>query len=278
MGYLVHVGFKNVEYQRFASRCAADLGLGYRLVLVKDELFKTGSLIKGASLAVIWNGKQHYSPLAVDLCKQRDIPYVVYEWGLLPQATTFLADPRGFCGDSILCSDTSWINDEDRRALRFMRLKMQSKHPLNPKPKRVLCLLQIENDSQILYYTKYNYMREFVRDMEKEYEGADLEIRPHPKSNAVPPVTHSKVVREGTLLERASQAELVVGLTSTGLYESAILGVPVKAYGNHPLSRNNATDDVLAGLLTLRFDRVNGRLSPILKRLNIVPKGHAQHS
>jgi len=75
------------------------------------------------------------------------------------------------------------------------------------------------------------------------------------------------------ILELASKAEVVVGITSTSLYECGILGVPVVALGDHPLRINKKEnfEKVLAGALALNINRVNGDLRPILERFNIRP-------
>jgi len=64
-----------------------------------------------------------------------------------------------------------------------------------------------------------------------------------------------------------------VGITSTCLYEAAILGVPVVALGDHPLrlQPKHLQDRVLAGVLALRIDRESGDLGSVLDRFGIRP-------
>jgi hypothetical protein len=57
------------------------------------------------------------------------------------------------------------------------------------------------------------------------------------------------------------------------LYESAILGVPVIAVGDHPIriNRMDKLDRLLAGALFLNIDRADGDLKRVLDRFNLEP-------
>jgi hypothetical protein len=59
----------------------------------------------------------------------------------------------------------------------------------------------------------------------------------------------------------------VVGITSTCLLEAAVLGVPVEAWGDHPLKTHppHMHDRVAAGALALSVPR-GGDIKPILDR------------
>lgn len=270
--YIIHMGFNTAEHTKLVDKTATELNLDYKFVSVKDDIFQTANVIKNASMAVIWNGTQHYALLADTICQLRQIPTMFYEWGLLPQKETFIVDPRGLCGNSILMEDLSWITEEDEKNLLSMRTTLQSKYPLKPEPNTLLILGQIENDSQILYHTKYNSMVDFVNDVAKKYPTRKITYRPHPKSNSTPILSESvQLDRSGELLEKVCKTELVVGLTSTALYESAILGASIEVWGTHPLSKwPELTDKVCAGILALRIPRKDGDLASIVKRFYVI--------
>src|SRR5262249_7090339 len=160
--------------------------------------------------AVIWNGLQHGTPLATRLCRRRGIPVCYLEWGILPQKTTFLVDPCGFCADSILAKDVSWVTDADLERLRQVRAELQARYPPTSS-KSVLAILQIENDPQILYFSPYRNMEEFVADVEAMYPSGRIFARPHPRSSAKRVFARAKVQRGGDFLEAASKAGVVVG-------------------------------------------------------------------
>lgn len=270
--YIVHFGFDNEPESDLIRRYAVRRGYGYRWEGLKNDLFQTASVIKHASMAVIWNGLQYGTPLATRLCRRRGIPVCYVEWGLLPQMDTFLIDPNGFCGDSILARDVSWVTQADLERLQEVRAALQMKYPLE-RGGHVLAVLQVENDSQTLYFSPYRNMEEFVADVETMYPTGTIVARPHPKSTAKRTFARAKVVGDGEFLEAACKAGVVVGITSTCLYEAAILGVPVVALGDHPLrlQPRHLHERVLAGALALRVDRATGDLGLVLDRFNIRP-------
>jgi hypothetical protein len=191
---------------------------------------------------------------------------------MLSQASTFFVDPCGFCGDSILAKDVFWVTESDLERLQRVREDLQSRYPIR-RGKHVLAILQIENDTQVLYFSPYRNMEEFVADVEAMYPSGRIIARPHPRSTAKRSFARAKVRSSGDFLEAASQAGVVVGITSTCLYEAAILGVPVLALGDHPLrlQPKSLHERVLAGALALRVQRENGDLGLVLERFGIRP-------
>lgn len=270
--FIVHFGFNNQPETDLIRRYAEQRGYEYKWEGLKNDMFQAADIIKYASLAVIWNGFQFGTPLTTRLCRRRGIPVCYVEWGLLPQAETFSIDPSGFCGDSILARDVSWVTEADMERLQQTRAELQQRYPLQPG-EHVLAVLQIENDSQILYFSPYRNMEEFVADVEAMYPTGKIIARPHPKSTAKRKFVRAAVEGGGEFLAAASKAAMVVGVTSTCLYEAAILGVPVAALGDHPLrlQPKHLHERVLAGALALRVERANGDLGAILDRFGIRP-------
>jgi capsule polysaccharide export protein KpsC/LpsZ len=269
---IVHFGYNNQLESGIIRRYAQAQGCVYCWEGLRNNLFKAASVIKHASLVVIWNGLQHGTPLVTRLCRRRGIPVCYLEWGVLPQTTTFLVDPTGFCADSILARDVSWVTNADLERLYQVRAELQARYPLQPG-KHVLAILQIENDTQILYFSPYRNMEEFVVDVEAMYPSGKIIARPHPRSSAKRTFARAKVRGGGDFLEAASKAGVVVGITSTCLYEAAILGVPVVALGDHPLrlQPKHLHERVLAGVLALRVERETGDLGQVLDRFGIRP-------
>ncbi|MFW0776807.1 MAG: hypothetical protein ACN2B6_03705 [Rickettsiales bacterium] len=270
--YVVHFGFNNERETTLIQRYARSYGYGYRWEGLKNDMFKAGDVVKRASMAVIWNGLQHGTPLATRMCRRRGIPTCYLEWGMLPQSDTFMVDPYGFCGDSILAKDLSWVTDKDMENLYRVRADLQKQYPLQPEG-HVLAPLQIENDTQVLYFSAYRQMEEFIADVEAMYPDDKIIARPHPISKAKRQFARAKVDRNGTFLEAASKAKVVVAVTSTCLYEAAILGVPVVALGDHPLKLQpeHLHEKILAGALALTINRSTGELNTVLDRFGIQP-------
>jgi hypothetical protein len=270
--HILHFTHDNQLDPAIVRRYAEDRGYTYRWEGLKTDLFKTANSVKDASLAVIWNGQQYGGPLVTRMCRRRGIPVCYIEWGLLPQRSTFSVDPCGFCGDSILAKDVSWVTDADMERLYQVRSELQERHPLQGGD-HVLAPLQIENDTQILFFSPYNKMEQFVADVETMYPAKRVIARPHPKSPAPRSFARAEVDASGDFLDAAAKAGVVVAITSTCLYEAGILGVPIVALGDHPLRQQpkHLHERVLAGALALRIDRATGSLHSVLDRFAIKP-------
>lgn len=272
-GEVVYFGWDPAEYQDFIRRYAAEVKRAYRFVGLKEDFWKSANAIKSAGLVLIWNGRQHHSPLAADVCRRMGIPHAFIEWGFMPQAETFFIDPRGLCNDSILMGDLGWVGADAVNAVAAQRAALQKRHPVKPRG-YVLVPLQIENDTSILYTTRYRTMDEFIDDIALMYPGQEVVIRPHPKSTAVRTPRHQlhRIESGGTFMEWAAGASAVVGLTSTSLIESAMLGVPTFALGDCPMRHHSRRqmDRLLAGYWTLRVPR-SGSPASILDRFGVRP-------
>jgi capsule polysaccharide export protein KpsC/LpsZ len=272
MKSIVHFTHDDQLDAAIVRRYAEERGYEYQWQGVTSELFRSASVIKYSSLAVIWNGLQYGGPLATRMCRRRGIPVCYIEWGLLPQKGSFNVDPCGLCGDSILARDVSWVTKADMERLYQVRADLQKKYPIE-NGDHVLAPLQIENDTQILYFSTYRVMEEFIQDVEAMYPTERIIARPHPKSSAARSFARAEVDGSGDFLAAAAKAGVVVGITSTCLYEAGILGVPVVALGDHPLRQQpkHLHERVLAGALALRIDRATGDLASVLDRFGIRP-------
>ena len=105
------------------------------------------------------------------------------------------------------------------------------------------------------------------------YPNNKILVKTHPKSGAKRQIDGVEIIQNGDFLELASKASVVVGITSTCLYESAILGIPVISLGDHPLRINKISDHekVISGAYALNINRNSGDLRKILERFNIKP-------
>jgi hypothetical protein len=276
-GAIVYIGWNGSECQGFVKRWAESLGRPYAFIGIDTEFFKVAGDLKRASFVVIWNGAQHNGRNAKALCEAMKIPYAFFEWGVAPQATTFLVDLDGFAGDSMLMRPLGWVGDADLKAYREGVVELRTKYPLEPKKGRVLVPLQIENDSQILYHCPYRNMGEFIEHVSAMYPSHDIVVRPHPKSGSQRPWKSARATIENRdtikdFYEAARISEVVVGINSTSLVEAAMIGVPVVALGRCPLAVQplRYRERLLAGYWALRVPRTTS-IGGVLQRFNLKP-------
>jgi hypothetical protein len=278
---IVCYGVREPAYLGVVETYARRFGLEVVSFGKNSSMFQVADHLKQAAFVFIWNGSQGETGLAARLCHIRQIPHVIFEQGLLPQTTTWLFDRMGYCGDSSLCGELDWVTDADLALLAEVRGTLQATHPIEDQG-YILVPLQVHNDSQVLYHTGVNGMDELMQQVSETFPGRDIVVRPHPKSTARRESRwpNIRIEGSGTFLDWARSASMVVGLTSTCLYEAAILGKPVMAMGAHPLNRNRPEGDdhrdrMLAALLAHRVDRQGGDITPLLERFNLRPRGCA---
>ena len=137
----------------------------------------------------------------------------------------------------------------------------------------ILVPMQIENDTQVLHNSHYNNMYEFVSHVETMYPNNKIIVKSHPNSPAKRTFNRAESTDETDFLKLASQASVVVSISSTTLYEAGVLGVPVVALGDHPirLNKKDKLDKVLAGAMALNIDRANGSIKSVLDRFSLRP-------
>lgn len=266
------------QLRSLAARTAADMGMSFEYISHKENIWNTGRIVQEAAFVLIWNGWQHYSPHAANICRAKGIPHAFVEWGVLPQREHYLFDPLGFCGDSILNINLAWVTDADRAKLAETRTSLRAKYPPRVPDDKVLLCLQIESDTQTLYYGRYKGMDDLIEQCVAEY-GDKLIIRPHPKTtdrrrmDLVERWGVDRVSLVPDFLNDAATRSRVVAMSSTTLYEAAILGIPVDAKGEHPLAHWPAArhDDVLAGLLSLNLRRDAASAADLLRRIESIP-------
>jgi hypothetical protein len=285
---LFHYGGNSISRRAFEEKLLRKLAGQYGLELETVwpacphvEFVKAVKKAKYARLISLWNGSLCCGPLFTRLCKEKKIPRCYLEWGMLPQESHIFFDPLGFAGDSIMNHDVSWVTQDDLDNLARKRQELQGWYELEDEG-YIIVPLQKENDTQILYHTPYMSMDEFVEDVIRLYPRNKIVVKPHPKDEAIQEFMArwsgdnrvSIAPAYADFLRLASKASLVVGLTSTTLYEAGILGKPVISLARHPLSMHSPHDKehVLAAALALNLDSTTGDLKPLLDRFDIKPR------
>lgn len=258
---------------RLLSLCrnlAASLGVSHRWISCRRTWKEVASQFKSARLVVIWNGLQKETCLCARFCRARGIPCLFVEHGFLEQSDSWWADPQGLCGDSVLNGDLSWVEKRDMEHLRRVRADLLLRFPRVPEPDQVLVPLQIPSDSQVQFFSSYNSMGEFAEEVLARCPGSRVVFRQHPRlrTDEKLPAGATVQIADCPFLECARRASRVFGITSTCLLEAAALGVPVQAFGDHPLRHHPAAihDRVVAGALALRVPKAGGNLTSVIDR------------
>jgi hypothetical protein len=279
---LVFHGTKDREYAPMVEQIARDFGLTETKCIGRGESLhgdgRVFKILERASFVLIWNGWQFNAPIVSRFCRLHGIPHGFVEWGMLPQSKTYMVDRSGFCGDSSMNTDLSWVTQEDVDLMLAEREKIRAQHPMRDGD-HVLVPLQIQKDTQIVSNSCQFYMREFVDEVVERWPGTNIVIRPHPKSGGEISVSRwggrVKVDEPSVpFLASAAAAGAVVGLTSTCLLEAAVMGKPVVALGNCPLGSHPAKrhDVVAAAALAMSCPRNGYGMAERFKRQGCRPR------
>lgn len=277
---VLHFGTTDSSFQEVIKRFASFYGLAHDCVGRGEPRWREQVVTKldKSAFVFIWNGMQNNGPLVSDYCRSNGVPHAFIEYGMLPQGKTFFVDPDGFCGRSRLCRDLSWVTRADMDLMHARREDLHAQHAIEDNGD-ILVPMQIFGDTQILYNTPWRTMQAFGAYLASIFPPERLLIRPHPSGAAKYECTGLRVQNSKQIgfLEAVSKVRSVVGLTSTSLMESVVMGKPVMALGDCALRAHNPDehDRVAAGALALTVDRQTGDIAPILSRFGLRPLGVA---
>jgi len=229
--------------------------------------------IRNADHVFIWNGQDIGCQWIRRACEEEGKPWSVFEWGFFPQKEHFHIDPSGIIGDSSLCGSLDWVTDEMLSAYRAFRERFLAGRGLEWKGDRdgpVLVPLQIEHDSSIIFHSPIKRMAELVRHVADAYPDREIRVVKHPVNlNQRIGEGRWKVI-PGRTLDAAQDAGLVVGLNSTSLLETAMLGVPTIALGRCPLSHHqDEVERLLAACVARQIPRGAEDLTPWLRQIGV---------
>lgn len=261
-----------------AKRYAEAYGMRLRTIPRFEPLYHCYGLIKDAGFAIIWNGQQGTDALVAEYCRAKHIPHVFMELGILPQNGSFVFDRDGFCGRSNIWKMNPPQEGVDR--MLEARAKVQQQYPRRNEG-YVLVPLQVPMDTQMYYHWDGRTLQDVVDRTRAMFPDDKIVYRPHPKVQNVSDLRIPKGCRiesKGEFLEQAAGAKVVVGVTSTCLYEAALLEVPTIAIGDHPLKKTDDHDRVLANLYAHRIDADEPEPWRVIERLGLVPAGRTPRS
>jgi hypothetical protein len=204
------------------------------------------SEIRQSSLVLIWNPSEPGGEMVRRLCRNAGVPFLSVENGLLPQTGHWHFDWSGIGSESSLMNKLEWVTPRmlavaDRYVARHF-----SSNGWNYRGRGgyVLCPLQIEGDVSITLDSSFPTMQAFVNHVCQVRPDAKILVRPHPKRKDQKVFgLNVQIVTNKSTMELAVDAEEVIGINSTVLYETTALGVPTIALGRCPLAVHTSPDE-----------------------------------
>ncbi|MFM2481459.1 hypothetical protein [Celerinatantimonas sp. YJH-8] len=206
-----------------------------------------------------WNGSSSlFTPLKTQL-QRLNVPLTYAECGFFPQLSHFYFDRQGVnLASQLRSDDLSWLNEShhqlylQRRRALFGELEIDDQGYL-------FVPLQIESDSNIQLYSTFKQgMQEYIDWVAEQEPKRPILFKPHPKDpqpHRYKMPTHGQLVFEDTL-DLIAHSHRVRGITSSVLFEAALLGKPVRCDGQSLLNHPEATPvQVVTALIARQFHR-----------------------
>lgn len=214
--------------------------------------FALEKLIPRMDHVFIWNGDREFDGVARALCEKHRIPHTFMESGFFPQRGYYTLDRKGVNANSeLMTDDLSWVGEAQFAKLQALRERYLGSLHYEGGGGYVLAPLQIERDTSIVLHSPYKTMQSFIDHVQEQFPQRRIIFKTHPlDTNEHYKIKASnELVRKGSFMDLAVRADLIYGINSTTLLESALLGAPVTAIGNGVLKQHaHQVEKLLAGL------------------------------
>ena len=238
----------------------------YRRLLGLWQRRALRSIVEDVDHMFIWNGQNDHHQLLIQRCAEAGVPVSFLEVGYFPQKKFFTVDPRGINATSALMEDSlDWVGEAELRALEEFRESYLGARKWTGDGGFTLVPLQLASDTNIRDHSPFGDMQAFIRHCESAIEGP-IVFKVHPLDDLEYESSH-EVRRSGDFLDMAQRATRVVGLNSTCLLESALLGAPTEALGDGFLRAHQHRQEKLLAALVHRQIPVDAQdITPWLDR------------
>jgi capsule polysaccharide modification protein KpsS len=207
--------------------------------------------LKDVRHVYIWNGQNDHHRILIRAAESLQIPVTYLEVGYFPQREFYVMDSKGINATAYLMEDDlSWVDDGHLSALKSLRGTYLRGRSWTGGGGYTLIPLQLERDTNVRDHADFAGMQEFIDHCESTLEGLLL-FKAHPRDTSVYR-SQSGIVTNGSFLDLAERCEGVVGLNSTCLLESALMGVPTKVLGRGFLQAHEGQEERLLAALVER--------------------------
>lgn len=195
-----------------------------------------------------WNGSSGGDLTTATIAHSYGAKLVYSEQGWFPQATTLYFDMSG-CNGKCGTRNRRYPELSPERFNQFVQRRRDyigkigqldrfptDRFEIRPPDldKPIFVPLQDERDLNIVQDSPFKTMKEFVGYLARTYSECNFVVRPHPKYPNPELERYSNVSLDSPkrpMFESLAQCGLVVGINSTTLQESALLGYTVVSFG-----------------------------------------------
>lgn len=224
-------------------------------VQCRYDRFNYDKDIKDCCAVMCWNGQQAIHEPIKYTCKKYDVPFWYVECAFFPQSKYYYLDKKGINASmSLMDDDLSWVTQEHIHQFNIFREKYLAGRKYNGRGEYILAPLQIESDTNIIKHSQFKTMQAFIDYVENKYPNDKVLFKTHPVQHMLSYRTKYPLIRNGQFLSLAQNAKLVVGINSTCLLESLMLGAPTIALGEGLVKKHsNNIEKLLAALVDIQI-------------------------
>ncbi len=235
-----------------------------------------------------WNGSSAGDLTTSAIAHARGAKMVYSEQGWFPQATTLYFDMAG-CNGKCGTKNRHYPKispEEARRFLERRKMYIESIGQSNRYPvdafrimppdlsKPVFLPLQDERDLNIVQDSPFRTMDEFVEVVSHRWPNLHFIVRPHPKYPNPKLRKYSNITLDNPkkpMFDTLAECGLVIGINSTTLLESALLGYTVLSFGESLATGTGLLVDVRPDLMPenlsdirINYDEAESTLNHLL--------------
>lgn len=195
-----------------------------------------------------WNGSSYGDVVTSTICHSYGAKMIYSEQGWFPQSSTIYFDMTG-CNGKCGTKNITYPLLNDAQVEKFITKRAEyiksigidtlfNKYCYELKvidlSHKVFVPLQDERDLNIIQDSPFKTMNEFVSFLVEVYPSIEFLVRPHPKYPSPLLPKHPNISIDDCkkpMFESLNGCSMVIGLNSTTLLESALLGYKVVSFG-----------------------------------------------
>jgi capsule polysaccharide modification protein KpsS len=269
--YGCHLGNWLRNFQKFLEASGSEVVnvVGKKVASHYDELIRRDD----CRHVFMWNGEESNHAVIKRLCSDCGVPYSILEVGFFPQKQFYIIDKKGINANSSIMEKRLQVSEEDLASYEAFREMYLAGRTWRRTNKYILAPLQLGKDTNIKLHSPFKSMQHFIGHVEAEFPGKKIIFKRHPLDKGVYKVAGgNEFIVGGNILDIAQDAEMVYGINSTSLLETAMLGVPTTAVGNGFLKAHG--DDIRTLLAYLCKMQVPVSATDLTRWLAPLPDGN----